>query len=273
MASDNPVLQAVAKINRVADQALGDWDHTNLPFIHDYTYTAPIVGTVLYLTIICYVLPLLMKNREPIDCKPALIAWNFALFFFSFVICTFYIFAHIERSWGKSVYFIICDPEEQGYKGAWAFYAWAFLMSKFVEFGDTVFLVIRKRPVIFLHWYHHATVLIYTWISVVFKNSLGMFFGLINAIIHSFMYYYYFRTAQGHKIWWAKYLTIAQLTQMAFGIAFLCIWIFYWNQGLTCSSSSPQVTVGSGLIMYGSYFVLFYNLFTWKYSAKKPKTN
>uniref|UniRef100_A0A914R0T5 Elongation of very long chain fatty acids protein n=1 Tax=Parascaris equorum TaxID=6256 RepID=A0A914R0T5_PAREQ len=32
-----------------------------------------------------------------------------------------------------------------------------------MEFGDTAFIVLRKRPLLFLHWYHHVTVLVYTW--------------------------------------------------------------------------------------------------------------
>lgn len=31
------------------------------------------------------------------------------------------------------------------------------------EFGDTWLLVLKKKPIIFLHWYHHMTVLLYSW--------------------------------------------------------------------------------------------------------------
>lgn len=50
-------------------------------------------------------------------------------------------------------------------KGPAAFWACMFALSKIAEFGDTLFLVLKKRPVIFLHWYHHAVVLIYCWHS------------------------------------------------------------------------------------------------------------
>lgn len=33
------------------------------------------------------------------------------------------------------------------------YWGWMFVMSKAPELGDTMFLILRKRPVIFLHWY------------------------------------------------------------------------------------------------------------------------
>lgn len=43
------------------------------------------------------------------------------------------------------------------------FWTTMFVLSKVPELGDTIFIVLRKQPLIFLHWYHHATVLVYSW--------------------------------------------------------------------------------------------------------------
>lgn len=53
----------------------------------------------------------------------------------------------------------ILMPTHCEFRSSW------FALSKPIELLDTLFLILRKRPVIFLHWYHHVTVLLYTWLS------------------------------------------------------------------------------------------------------------
>jgi len=60
-----------------------------------------------------------------------------------------------------------------------------------VELGDTVFIVLRKQPLIFLHYYHHVTVLCYIWLTADAINSTCVWFGVMNYGIHSLMYSYY----------------------------------------------------------------------------------
>jgi hypothetical protein len=38
---------------------------------------------------------------------------------------------------------------------------WLFIISKVPETIDTLFIVLRRQQLIFLHWFHHASVLIY----------------------------------------------------------------------------------------------------------------
>jgi hypothetical protein len=45
------------------------------------------------------------------------------------------------------------DPVQKGgLSGAGGFWTLAFVLSKLPELGDTAWIVLRKRPLIFLHW-------------------------------------------------------------------------------------------------------------------------
>jgi hypothetical protein len=58
---------------------------------------------------------------------------------------------------------LICSSWCFGIYGAeWLFF---FNVSKLFEFVDTVFIVLRKRPLMFLHYYHHIVTLGFCWVS------------------------------------------------------------------------------------------------------------
>ena len=65
---------------------------------------------------------------------------------------------------------------------------------------DTLFIVLRKQELILLHWYHHATVLIYCWHSYKGLQSTGRWFSTMNYLVHSLMYTYYACRAMRFKI-------------------------------------------------------------------------
>lgn len=48
-----------------------------------------------------------------------------------------------------------------------------YCLHKVPELVDTVFIVLRKRPLIFLHWYHHVTVLLFCWSSFATESGSG----------------------------------------------------------------------------------------------------
>ena len=77
-----------------------------------------------------------------------------------------------------------------------------FVLSKIPEFGDTFFIVIHKKKLMFLHWYHHISVLLCCWHSFISKAPTGLFFGTMNYGVHSIMYFYYFLMAIRQKPKW-----------------------------------------------------------------------
>lgn len=61
--------------------------------------------------------------------------------------------------------------------------------------------MLRKQKLIFLHWYHHITVLIYCWYSFSQYTAPARWFVVMNFVVHSIMYTYYAFRALRCVIW------------------------------------------------------------------------
>jgi hypothetical protein len=100
-----------------------------------------------------------------------------------------------------------------------SYWYWA---SKFFEFFDTIFFVLRKKndQITNLHVIHHGIMPAAVWWGVKFApGGHGTFFGLLNSFVHVVMYSYYLLAAMGPKfqkyLWWKKHLTTLQMVQFA----------------------------------------------------------
>jgi elongation of very long chain fatty acids protein 6 len=133
--------------------------------------------------------------------------------------------------------------------------------------------VLRKQPLIFLHWYHHITVMIYVWYSYTDHTGPGRWFMVMNYTVHSFMYTYYairamqFRTPR----WVSVFITSIQIAQMMMGLVVNLISYRVKSQpGRYCQQSYENMKYCS--IMYLSYFFLFSYFFYANYVRQKPVT-
>mmetsp|Transcript_1654 Transcript_1654/g.3395 ORF Transcript_1654/g.3395 Transcript_1654/m.3395 type:complete len:257 (+) Transcript_1654:211-981(+) len=96
-------------------------------------------------------------------------------------------------------------------------------LSKFLDFFDTAFIILRKKKVqlTFLHVYHHASIgMIWgTLLYIGHGNGTATFGCLINSVIHLMMYSHYFYTSFGFENPFKKIVTKSQLIQFAMCIA------------------------------------------------------
>ena len=210
-----------------------------------------------------------MKRREKFGLQRALVLWNAGLCWYSFF--TLYRFAPQfweEYRTGKWVN-MICDISytEGGGTAVWSF---LFPVSKIFEFGDTLFVVLKKKQLIFLHWYHHITVLWFCWYCLAYPIGPGRLFACINLFVHTIMYGYYAVSASHlYRIprWVNMLVTTLQIAQMFAGAG---INIFAYQRMLSgqyCAMSVRHLTYS--LLMYFSYIVLFGNYFYQTYLVKK----
>nr|ADN94476.1 delta-9 elongase [Rebecca salina] len=95
----------------------------------------------------------------------------------------------------------------------------AFHYSKYVEYMDTAWLVLKGKPVSFLQGFHHFGAAWDTYFGITFQNEGTYVFVLLNAFIHTIMYTYYGATAAGIKISMKPLITLMQITQFLLGFA------------------------------------------------------
>lgn len=144
--------------------------------------------------------------------------------------------------------------------------------STILSAGDTLFIVLRKQKLIFLHWYHHITVLLYSWYSYKDMVAGGGWFMTMNYLVHAVMYSYYALRAAGFKLSrkFAMFITLTQITQMLMGCVVNCLVYSWMQQGQECPSHMQNIVWSS--LMYLSYFVLFVQFFFEAYIGKSKSS-
>lgn len=228
-----------------------------VPIVSVVSYLATIVGLKKY-----------MVNRPAYDLKIPLAMWNLFLSVFSFfgavrtVPHLLWLFAFVGP------YKVMCgDPETLYGTGSIGLWCQSFVLSKIAELFDTVFIILRKRPLSFLHWYHHATVLLFCWITYVNSNP-GLVFISMNYFVHSVMYSYYFLSA--FKKWpkWInpQYITVLQISQMVVGVFCVIYYMLIFSEQQPCSMYK-EVLMACGA-MYSTYLYLFAEYFVKRFISR-----
>ncbi|XP_073541933.1 very long chain fatty acid elongase 6-like [Phyllobates terribilis] len=211
-----------------------------------------------------------MKERKRFELRKPLVLWSLSLAIFSVIgaIRTgWYMFNLLLSNGFKHS---ICD--RGFYNGpVTKFWAYAFVLSKVPELGDTLFIVLRKQKLIFLHWYHHITVLLYTWFTYKDMVAGGGWFMTMNFTVHAFMYSYYTLRAAGIQVprACAMFITITQILQMVMGTC-VNVLVYSWMQGGTCWSTIENIFWST--MMYTSYLILFCSFFYKSYMKTPTKS-
>lgn len=120
-----------------------------------------------------------------------------------------------------------------------------YLYSKWVEFGDTAFLVARKKPISFLAVFHHwstALVVAMFYSETDGADGLARALSSANLLVHFVMYGYFAAKSKGVQFpsFVPPFLTSLQITQMCYlawlstlgynrGIISFPLWVSYFG--------------------------------------------
>lgn len=236
-------------------------------------------AAVAYLPLL-WLLGRVMERREKgFDLKAPLIVWNLGLAAFSLMGAYQIIPLVVRRALdGQPIMTTLCDASIWHQPSS--YWLFLFVASKLPELVDTMFLRLRKRPVIFLHWYHHIVTLLWCWytarhswrisssvrsvaplalprpsLTSVLVPQILYVGATMNYFVHSIMYTYYALAAMGFGRTMAKMrinllLTSSQILQMVVGLYVAVV-------SARCPGNVDDLGFYSGLAMYASYFVLF----------------
>jgi len=212
-----------------------------------------------------------MASRPAYQLRGPLTAWSAFLAIFS--ICgfarVFPEFLHTLTT--RGFYDSICNTSFVEENKVSSFWTWLFTLSKMPELGDTVFIVLRKQQLIFLHWYHHLTVLVYVFYCFSQFTSCARWFMTMNYFVHSLMYTYFALRAMRVRVpkVVAMIITSLQLVQMVVGCAVNYFAFKFKENGMPCAVSDNNLFYSS--LMYSSYFVLFARFFYKAYFCKSER--
>jgi len=235
-----------------------NWDMASTKEAWTNTEYVPLVLVAIYMICI-FGGQKIMASRQAFDLRTPLAYWNLFLSLFSFMgmfRVAPYLFYYTATMNYRDIN-CIHPSITHGHSdvGLWTT---LFLLSKAFELFDTMFIVLRKKPLIFLHWYHHVTVLLYCYYSGMHAHS-GLYFVAMNYTVHSFMYGYFYLMAIKKVPKWFNplWITIMQISQMFVGVfVVLSMTYFKFFTSEPCEGAQEKLLY-AGLAMYGSYLYLF----------------
>lgn len=164
--------------------------------------------------------------------------------------------------WDTSL--IYCD-ENQVLKNNMEYWHYLFYMSKFLEFIDTVFLILNRKYSNSVGWYlqvyHHSTTASIAWVAW-WLNVPAWWYGLLsNAFVHILMYFYFAVVVYDRRLRQVgHFVTYVQLLQfyLAVGSAVI-INIMQDFAGYKCNDDfEGRMFVSLMYLSYLAFFLVFH---------------
>ncbi|CAJ0601535.1 unnamed protein product [Cylicocyclus nassatus] len=202
------------------DILFGDFDYERAK-----DYCASLEGFSIKVAI-CYMVTIFsikyyMRDKKAYDLQLPLNIWNFILAVYSALGFYYTVPTFLRVVYNKGIthtYTHISEVYTDETAGYWVL---LWVLSKFPELVDTIFIVLRKRPLMLMHWYHHAFTGYYAIVNYHEDNAHMFWIVWMNYGIHAAMYSYYCLRSLKVKVppQIAQLITTSQMIQFIIGMA------------------------------------------------------
>ena len=140
------------------------------------------------------------------------------------------------------------------------FIIYAFYISKYWEWLDTMFLILKNKKVSSLHYYHHSSTPILSYINTMYLgiSPSYIYAVFLNCFVHTIMYWYYlypYGFMRKHK----RKITQLQILQHVY-MLFCTVYI-----GQNCMIEEMSITYYTTISCYSFYFIMFYKFYITNY--------
>ncbi|CZT04288.1 probable fatty acid elongase (FEN1) [Rhynchosporium agropyri] len=223
----------------------------------------------------------LMRNREPFKLNGLFKVHNFFLTFVSGSLLVLFAEQLLPSLWKGGLYENICGAS--GWTQPLVVLYYLNYLVKYIELIDTVFLMVKKKPLTFLHTYHHPATALLCYTQLIGHTSVSWVPITLNLMVHVVMYWYYFQSARGIKVSWKKWITRLQITQFVIdlGFVYFASWDYFTSTYApylphvgTCAGEpwaaiAGDVILSSYLVLFISFYIATYKKMSNKRSAAK----